>query len=141
MNNIWTEFDVLETNIETRIVKDSLRESNGTRITTMLWRVPRFLLPQLNTYRVFSRNVSSCLTGENVVHFEVPSAIGGYAEIRSEMIEDTYRNWHYGDKRKYNIQKLRCYDFTTQQFKTTFLKDIRFEGVKQVFKVYFSNGR
>jgi hypothetical protein len=141
MNNIWTEFDVLETNIETRIIKDSLRESNGTRITTMLWRVPRFLLPQLNTYRVFSRNVSSCLTGENVVHFEVPSAISGYAEIHSEMIEDIYRNWHVGDKRKYNIHKLRCYDFTTQQFKTTFLKDIRFEGIKQVFKVYFSNGR
>lgn len=57
--NVWESYDYLEDEISVNVVADSYRESNGTRVTTMLWRVPRFLLPQLNTYRVLSRSVSS----------------------------------------------------------------------------------
>ncbi len=57
--NVWESYDYLEDDIHVKMVSDSYRESNGARVTTMLWRVPRFLLPQLNAYRMFSRNVSS----------------------------------------------------------------------------------
>lgn len=43
--------------IKATVIADS--EFSGTRVTTMVWRVPRFILPQLNTHRVFSRNVAS----------------------------------------------------------------------------------
>lgn len=55
--NRWQEFDILETNINVNVISDVLY--NGNRVTTMIWKVPRFLLPQLNTYRIWSRNVSS----------------------------------------------------------------------------------
>lgn len=55
----FTKYDYLDTEIEVKIVADSFSSLSGKRATTMLWRVPRFILPQLNTHRVFSRNVSS----------------------------------------------------------------------------------
>ena len=55
--NIWEQYDHLENEIKVTMISDVVYE--GNRVTTMLWRVPRFLLPQLNTYRAFSRNVAS----------------------------------------------------------------------------------
>lgn len=52
-------YDYLETNTRVSIVSDSISVLTGIRATTMLWHVPRFILPQLNTHRVFSRNVAS----------------------------------------------------------------------------------
>lgn len=48
-----------ETQITVSVIADSLSAVTNQRATTMLWRVPRFILPQLNTHRKFSRNVAS----------------------------------------------------------------------------------
>jgi len=44
--------------IEARIVADSIN-SHGDRITSLLLTFPRFILPELNTHRVFSKNSAS----------------------------------------------------------------------------------
>jgi hypothetical protein len=44
--------------IEAKIVTDS-KDNRGNRITTMLVILPRFLLAELNTHRLFSRNSAS----------------------------------------------------------------------------------
>jgi thymidylate synthase ThyX len=44
--------------IEAKIVTDS-KDNRGNRITTMLVTLPRFLLAELNTHRLFSRNSAS----------------------------------------------------------------------------------
>lgn len=44
--------------IEAKIIKDSISEE-GIRITTLQVKFHRFVLPELNTHRVFSRNYSS----------------------------------------------------------------------------------
>ena len=44
--------------IEAKIIEDSISES-GKRITTMQVKFHRFILPEFNTHRVFSRNFSS----------------------------------------------------------------------------------
>lgn len=44
--------------IETKIIADSVSES-GKRITTLQIKFHRFILPEFNTHRVFSRNFSS----------------------------------------------------------------------------------
>lgn len=46
------------TTIKAEIVADSISEA-GDRITTFSLKFPRFILPQFNTHRVFSRNASS----------------------------------------------------------------------------------
>lgn len=55
----YCNFDYRETQIKVVVIADSFSSLSGKRATTMLWHVPRFILPQLNTHRVFSRNVSS----------------------------------------------------------------------------------
>lgn len=44
--------------IEARVECDSVGE-NGARLTTIVGTLPRFMLPELNTHRVFSRNSAS----------------------------------------------------------------------------------
>lgn len=44
--------------IEAKVIEDSISES-GKRITTMQVKFHRFILPEFNTHRVFSRNFSS----------------------------------------------------------------------------------
>ncbi len=44
--------------ISAKIVLDSVSEA-GARITTMQLKMPRFILAQFNTHRIFSRNASS----------------------------------------------------------------------------------
>ena len=43
--------------IECQVIADSIM--GGTRITSVQVKYPRFILPQLNTHRVFSRNTAS----------------------------------------------------------------------------------
>ncbi len=45
--------------ITAKIIKDSINPTTKSRLTTMLVRFHRFILPEVNTHRVFSRNVSS----------------------------------------------------------------------------------
>lgn len=45
--------------IEAKVIKDSVSEYGGTRITTLQLKFHRFILPEFNTHRVFSRNFSS----------------------------------------------------------------------------------
>lgn len=45
-------------NIEAKVIEDSISRE-GKRITTLQIRFPRFILPEFNTHRVFSRNFSS----------------------------------------------------------------------------------
>lgn len=52
-------YDYLETQTSATVIADSISNLTNSRITTMLWRVPEIILPQLNTHRVFSRNVAS----------------------------------------------------------------------------------
>jgi len=44
--------------ISAKIILDSIN-SQGIRLTTMLVRMPKFILPEFGTHRVFSRNTSS----------------------------------------------------------------------------------
>jgi thymidylate synthase ThyX len=44
--------------IEAKIIEDSI-SPDGIRLTTMQLMFPRFILPEFNTHRVFSRNASS----------------------------------------------------------------------------------
>ena len=44
--------------IEARVECDSVGV-NGERLTTIVGTLPRFMLPELNTHRVFSRNSAS----------------------------------------------------------------------------------
>lgn len=44
--------------IEARVIEDSISEA-GKRITTLQVKFQRFILPEFNTHRVFSRNFSS----------------------------------------------------------------------------------
>lgn len=54
----FSQYDYLYNDeIITNIIEDSLIKD--TRITTFLIRLPRIILPEMNTHRVFSRNVSS----------------------------------------------------------------------------------
>lgn len=45
--------------IRARMVADSVSETSGVRLCTMELRFHRFILPEFNTHRVFSRNASS----------------------------------------------------------------------------------
>jgi len=53
------QYDYLETETKVTVICDSTSSLTGSRATTLLCRVPRFILPELNTHRVFSRNVAS----------------------------------------------------------------------------------
>lgn len=44
--------------IESKVICDSISE-HGKRITTLQVKFHRFILPEFNTHRVFSRNFSS----------------------------------------------------------------------------------
>ncbi len=45
--------------IEVKVIADSVSADTGVRITTMQVKFHRFILPEFNTHRVFSRNFSS----------------------------------------------------------------------------------
>ncbi len=49
----------LNENIYAKIICDSLHPNGDDRLTTIEVNFPRFILPQLNTHRVFSRNSAS----------------------------------------------------------------------------------
>ncbi len=55
----FEEHDYLDNQTNVQIIADSYSTITNTRATTMLWRVPRIILPELNTHRIFSRNVAS----------------------------------------------------------------------------------
>lgn len=48
-----------DTTITATVIKDSLNVDYGSRLTTMVIRFPRCILPQVLTHRAFSRNTSS----------------------------------------------------------------------------------
>lgn len=52
-------YDYLDTQTSVTVIADSTSSLTNSRVTTMLCRVPEIILPQLNTHRVFSRNVAS----------------------------------------------------------------------------------
>ncbi len=49
----------LNENIYAKVICDSLHPNQSDRLTTIEVNFPRFILPQLNTHRVFSRNSAS----------------------------------------------------------------------------------
>ena len=51
------EFD--RNHIDAKVIADSTNEINGSRITTLQVRVPRMILAEMNTHRVFVRNYAS----------------------------------------------------------------------------------
>lgn len=55
----FKEYDYLDTQTEVTVIADSVSSITDHRVTTMLIRLPRFLLPQMNTHRKFNRNVGS----------------------------------------------------------------------------------
>ena len=59
MINFFECYDQFEHNITVEIVLDSISVYSGTRATTMLVEFPRFILPQFNTHRRFSKNSAS----------------------------------------------------------------------------------
>lgn len=77
--------------ISAKIIKDSIG-SHGVRLTTFQVRVPKFLLAELNTHRVFSRSYNSS------------RAIPGY-KIRNQVVADPYTPIYWG-KNKPGMQAL-----------------------------------
>lgn len=55
----FQDYDYLETTIDATIVADSYSNLTQQRITTALLTVPKFINAELNTHRLFSRNVAS----------------------------------------------------------------------------------
>lgn len=55
----FEEYDYLDSQTSVKVIADSISTITNIRATTMLWRVPRIILPELNTHRKFSRNVAS----------------------------------------------------------------------------------
>lgn len=45
--------------IKVKVIADSINAHNGVRITTFEYEAPRFILAEINTHRVFSRNAAS----------------------------------------------------------------------------------
>jgi hypothetical protein len=45
--------------VKVKVIEDSLNPKNNIRLTTLELRFHRFILPEFNTHRVFSRNASS----------------------------------------------------------------------------------
>lgn len=49
---------MIKKKISAKVIADSI-DSRGNRITSMILVYPRFILPELNTHRMFSRNAAS----------------------------------------------------------------------------------
>lgn len=55
----FSEYYALEHETQARVITDSYNPFTGYRATTLLVTFPRFILPEMNTHRKFSRNVAS----------------------------------------------------------------------------------
>jgi hypothetical protein len=60
--------------IKAEIICDSINEF-GNRITTFILTYPRIIHAELLTHRLFSKNSSSCLSGDTVITIEKPSEL------------------------------------------------------------------
>lgn len=115
----FSDFDYLYNNdITVKTVADSL--ILGKRVTTFLIRMPKFINAEMNTHRVFSKNVASCLHGDSV--------------INGATIEYLWKN---------NIQNwpAKCLDLSTNQVVDTVITDIIDQSYKDVFKLTLSCGK
>ena len=66
--------------ITAKVIADSTNFT-GNRLTTVLVRIPKFINAEMNTHRVFSRNVGSCLGAD--------AKLDG--KVVGEKIDNTYR--------------------------------------------------
>lgn len=61
-----------ENKISVQIVADSI-DDKGNRITSFLVVFPRMILAEVNTHRMFTKSTSSCLSGDTLITFDLPT--------------------------------------------------------------------
>lgn len=91
-------YDYLDTQTSVTVIADSTSSLTNSRATTMLCRVPEIILPQLNTHRVFSRNVASnrakrfSVNAKNMTYKPV-IWLENHKGMRSEKLLPEWKSW------------------------------------------------
>ena len=94
----FSDYDYLETETNATIIADSVSTLTNARVTTMIWRVPRFIIPQLNTHRVFSRNVASSRakrfsTVLKEANYHPKLWLANHKGMQAETLVDEWKKW------------------------------------------------
>lgn len=81
-----------EVGIRATVVADSISEA-GHRLTTMVWRYPRFIHSEIMTHRMF------CLAGDVELEFDLPAGADGYRRVHRLRLDEFVDKWMYGARR------------------------------------------
>lgn len=133
--------------ISATIVADSI-SPQGHRIVSILGVIPRIVLSELNTHRMF------CLSGDTILDFDLPAGAHknrGYKRVFNMSLAEFADKWHNGAAPRpnngdtgYNRQdikyrlrkmKIRQYDETTGLIETSTIKNCFISGEKEVFEI------
>ena len=66
----------MEQQISAKIIADSISPQNE-RLITMELVFPRIILSEFNKHRMLSSNTSSCLSGDTLITFDLPTKQNG----------------------------------------------------------------
>jgi hypothetical protein len=103
---------------EAKVIADSVN-SCGNRMTTMSWTFPRFILAEVNTHRMLSKNASSSryMPVESIIQKveNTPALPAFWGSDKKGMVAGDelegddldYAKWHWNDARRYAIQKTK----------------------------------
>jgi len=90
----------MEQQISAKIIADSISPQNE-RLITMELVFPRIILSEFNKHRMLSSNTSSCLSGDTLITFDLPTKQNGNKFKSFKMtIKDFCEKWHNGQKKK-----------------------------------------
>jgi len=134
-------------NIKATIIADSISEV-GHRITTFILTYPRIIHSELMTHRMFSRNSSSCLTGDTIITIESPNKIKKNLKSASNnmTIKEIVDKWIDGDslgrtlRHRLKPMYLRCLNEDTGEFITTHITDCFRQGIQDIYEIELTNG-
>lgn len=132
---------------QAKIILDSVTPL-GARLTTFELTYPRFIHSELMTHRDFSRNASSCLTGDTLVYFLKPSCLkrGELTISQKTTLHDLSKKWFFGDSKRRSMKSriknmyLRSLNLETGQFEFAHITDVFNQGVQEVYEVVLKNG-
>lgn len=129
--------------IEVKVIADSISES-GKRICTVEMEYPRFIHAENLTHRLFSRNSSSCLTGDTKITIKNPcDTRNGKPQIYYKTIKEIVDDWFSEDRTKQaNIKHLDlyCLNENTDEFELTHVTNCFRQGKQHVYSVTLVNG-
>lgn len=127
--------------ITTKIILDSISNA-GARIITYELKYPRFVHSELMTHREFTRNASSCLTGDTLITIIMPSN-----KVHKMQLKDIARKWFDGDtlgrtmKGRIKSLNLRCLNEETGEFTTTKITNCFRQGIQKIYKINLEDGK